>query len=115
MDGQCGLDAERFKAPVYLYLQVLAADPKCGYRIVTKVPLRQRLADYGAFLRHVGRRLPAEKWGEDQIEALRIENEDGQIFVYSMYDRACEFFGVKVLNVNHMPAFKYAVALGLVT
>jgi len=112
MDGQCGKDAERFKAP--LYIQVLAADASRGYRTVTRVPLRKRPVDCRAYLQHVGRTLPADKWGEDRIEALRIEDEDGQIFVYSMYDRACEFFGVKVLTMGQMPAFKCAAALGLV-
>jgi hypothetical protein len=112
MDGHCGIDAERFKAP--LYIQVLAADAKCGYRIVTKLPLRRRPADCEMYLQHVGRTLPAERWGEDRIEALRIEDEYGQIFVYSMYDRACEFFGVKVLTMGQMPTFKCAAALGLV-
>ncbi len=112
MDGQCGKDAERFKGP--LYIQVLAADARCGYRTLTKVPLRKRPVDCGAYLQHVGRTLPAGKWGEDQIEALRIEDEDSQIFVYSMYDRACEFFCVRVLTMGQMPAFKYAAALGLV-
>lgn len=81
---------------------------------MTRVPLRKRPVDCGAYLQHVGRTLAADKWGEDRIEALRIEDEDGQIFVYSMYDRACEFFGVKVLTMGQMPTFKCAAALGLV-
>jgi hypothetical protein len=112
MDGHCGIDAERFKAP--LYIQVLAADARCGYRTVMKVPLPKRPVDCEAYLQHLGRALPAEKWSEDRIEALRIEDEEGQIFVYSMYDRACEFFDVKVLTIGQMPAFKCAAALGLV-
>jgi hypothetical protein len=112
MDGKCSLDAERFKAP--LYVQVLAADAARGYRLVKKLPLSQRPIDCGAFVRDLGRTMPAKNWSEDQLEALRIEDEDGNIFVYSMYDRAREFFGVAALTVGQLPAFKCAVALGLV-
>jgi hypothetical protein len=67
-----------------------------------------------AFPRDMGRAIPAKHWSEEQFEALRIEDEDGNIHVYSMYDRACEFFGVPALTVRQLPAFKAAAALGLI-
>jgi hypothetical protein len=112
MDGKCSLDAERFKAP--LYLQILAADAGRGYRLVKRVPLTQQTIDCGAFVRDLGRAMPAKNWSEDQLEALRIEDEDGNIHVYSMYDRACEYFGVPALTLGQLPAFKCAAALGFI-
>ena len=112
MDGKCSLDAERFKAP--MYLQILAADARRGYRPVKTIALTQRPIDCGAFLRDMGRTVPAKHWSEEQFEALRIEDEDGNIFVYSMYDRACEFFGVPALTIGQLPAFKFAAAHGLI-
>ena len=109
MDGHCGTDAPR--AP---HIQVLAADARCGYRPVTTLPLSHRPADCNALLRQLGCAMPAAIWDENRIEALRIEDEEGQIFVYSMYDRACEFFNVEALTVGQMPAFKAAAALGLI-
>jgi len=111
MEGN-SLDAEQFEAP--LYLQVLASDAKCGYRLVKKLPLPQQPIDCGAFVRDLGRAMPAKNWSEDQLEALRIEDDDGNIFVYSMYDRACEYFGVPALTVGQLPFFKYAAAVGLI-
>jgi hypothetical protein len=49
-----------------------------------------------------------------QFEAVRFETEDGEIFVYSIYDRACEFFGVKALTVGQMPVFREFLARGLI-
>jgi hypothetical protein len=117
MDGQCGLDAERFKAPFQLHLKVLAADARCGFRLVKEVPLPHPIPqpiDCGVLVQQMGRAVPAKVWSEDRFEALRIDDEDGNVFVYTMYDRACEFFGVKALTVGQLPAFKHAAALGLV-
>ena len=115
MDGQCGLDAERFKAPFQLHLQVIATDAAHGcFRLVKQFPLPQRPIDCGAFVQQMGRAVPAKNWSEDRFEALRIDDEDGNVFVYTMYDRACEFSGVKALTVGQLPAFKYAAALGVV-
>jgi hypothetical protein len=113
MDGHCGTDAPRFKPAQHI--QVLAADARCGYRLVKQLPLPYRPADCDALLRQLGRAMPTETWDENRIEALRIEDEEGNIFVYSMYDRACEFFNVTALAVGQLPAFKAAAALGLVT
>ena len=40
-----------------------------------------------------------------KFAAVRIF-ADNQMFVYSIYDRACEFFEVKVLTVGQMPFFR---------
>lgn len=112
MDGQCGTDAPRFKPA--LCVQILAADARRGYQIVKQLPLRVRPADCGAFLQQLGRNVPAKSWNENQFEALRIVDEEGEVYVYSMYDRACEHFGVAALTVGQLPAFKAAAALGLV-
>ena len=45
-----------------------------------------------------------------RFEAVRF----GRIFVYSVYDRAREFFGEKVLKVGQMPVFRTFLAYGLV-
>jgi len=89
------------------YVEILAADDS-GVRI----PLSGKVTNYEALVHHIGRNLPAVMW--TWIEAVRIEAEDGQLFLYAVYDRACEFFGVKVLTVGQMPAFRTALALGLV-
>jgi hypothetical protein len=49
-----------------------------------------------------------------RFEAVRFETDDGRIFVYSVYDRAREFFGEKVLKVGQMPVFRTFLAYGLV-
>lgn len=116
MAGKCSQDAERFKAPLCvtpLYLQFLAANAECGYRIVKTLPLTQQPIDCGEFVRAYGRTVPARDWSEDQLEAVRLEDEGGNIHVYSMYDRACEFFGVPVLALGQLPVFKAAAALGI--
>jgi hypothetical protein len=112
MDGHCGTDAARFRSA--LNIQVLAADARCGTRLVGRLSAPTRPADLGALLQQFGRAVPAQYWNEDRFEALKIEDEEGNIFVYSIYDRACEYHNVSVLRVGQLDEFKAAAALGLI-
>lgn len=112
MDGKRGLDAERFKAPPIL--QVLAADARCGCRVVREHQLSGQPIDCSAFLRALGRAMPARIWSEDRFEALRIEDADGNVAAYTMYDRACEYFRVPALKLGQLETFKAAAALGFI-
>jgi hypothetical protein len=61
-----------------------------------------------ADMQRIGRDLSFEwlkKLGADRFAAVRIFVND-QMFVYSIYDLACLFFGVKVLTVGQMPVFR---------
>jgi hypothetical protein len=67
--------------------------------------------DLALLVREVGLKLMRKM--RNEFEAARIEADD-QFFIYSIYDRAREFFGVDVLTVGQMPVFRAALALGLI-
>ncbi len=107
MEGHCGRDAERFMTPE-AHLEILVvADGRIRTVPIAPVPIgtSARSVCWGALLS--ARRAA--------IEAAQIVDQAGQrLDQYTVYDCAMEFFGVKVLTLGQMPAFRIALALGLV-
>jgi hypothetical protein len=48
-----------------------------------------------------------------RFEAVRLAAGD-QLFTYSLYERACKYFGVVALQVGQLSRFRNALAAGLV-
>ncbi len=99
--------------PTAVFLEVTAADAQCGYRSIAHYPLPQSI-DCASFVRDIGRKVLAKTWSEERFEAMRIEDKDGIIHTYTMYDRAREHFGVVALSIGQLEAFKASAALGMI-
>jgi hypothetical protein len=97
-----------------VHYEVLTFDSNSvgGIRIASEGLLQvSKSTDLGLYVRDRGIKfLNATR---NEFEALRMEADD-QLFVYSIYDRAREFFGVNVLTVGQMPVFRAALSFGLV-
>lgn len=70
-----------------------------------------RAADLQAFARELGIKL-LHAIGQ-RFEAVRLEADD-RFFIYSIYDRARQFFGVIALQVGQMSDFRNMLALGFI-
>jgi hypothetical protein len=110
-----GASDERYRASVHELRWELIVAPDDNGRIQTVSEWQWQVsksADLQELAREIGLGFLAKM--RTRFEAVRFETEDGRIFVYSVYDRACEFFGEKVLKVGQMPVFRAFLSHGLV-